>query len=76
MTDGIAYPPRGLSRLEAARYVGIGTTLFDAMVTDGRMPKPRIINSRTVWDRLQLDDAFNELPHRGSEPVKKVFALL
>ena len=23
MTDGIAYPPRGLSRLEAARYVGM-----------------------------------------------------
>ena len=76
MTDSIAYPPRGLSRLEAARYVGIGTTLFDAMVADGRMPKPRIINSRTVWDRLQLDDAFNELPHRGSEQPKKVFALL
>jgi predicted DNA-binding transcriptional regulator AlpA len=68
--------PRGLCRDEAARYVGIGTTLFDQMVLDGRMPQPRIINSRTVWDRLQLDDAFNELPHRGSENLKKVFALL
>lgn len=76
MSDGIAYPPRGLSRDEAARYVGIGTTLFDAMVQDGRMPGPKVINSRTVWDRLELDAAFNDLPHRGREPVKKVFALL
>lgn len=73
MTDSIW--PRGLSRDEAARYVGIGTTLFDAMVLDGRMPHPRTINSRVIWDRLELDDAFNELPHRGREPAK-VFALL
>ena len=26
------YPPRGMSRAEAARYIGIGTTLFDQMV--------------------------------------------
>lgn len=76
MEDGIAYPPRGLSRAEAARYIGIGTTLFDQMVLDGRMPRPKVINSRTVWDRLQLDAAFNDIPHRGCEPVKKVFALL
>ena len=54
--------PRGLSREQAATYVGIGTTLFDVMVTDGRMPKARIINARKVWDRWQLDVAFDNLP--------------
>ena len=51
-------PPRGLSREQAAAYVGISPSLFK----DGRMPAPKRINSRTVWDRLQLDEAFTALP--------------
>jgi len=53
--------PRGLSRTEAAGYVGISPSLFDAMVKDGRMPQPKRINSRTVWDRRALDVAFESL---------------
>lgn len=55
-------PPRGLSRQEAAAYVGISPSLFDMLVKDGRMPAPKRINARTVWDRLQLDAAFAALP--------------
>src|SRR5215469_9205069 len=55
-------PPRGLSREQAAAYVGISPSLFDMLVKDGRMPAPKRINSRTVWDRLQLDDAFTAIP--------------
>lgn len=55
-------PPRGLSREQAAAYVGISPSLFDALVKDGRMPGPKRINSRTVWDRLELDAAFAALP--------------
>jgi hypothetical protein len=55
-------PPRGLSRAEAAAYVGISISLFDMMVKEGRMPGPKRINSRAVWDRLQLDLAFDALP--------------
>lgn len=51
-------PPRGLSREQAAAYVGISPSLFDMLVKDGRMPKPKRINARTVWDRLQVDTAF------------------
>ena len=54
--------PLGLSRAEAAWWVGVGVTLFDAMVLDGRMPKPKRINKRTVWDRDQLTLAFKALP--------------
>jgi hypothetical protein len=32
------------------------------MVADGRMPKPKRIDGRNVWDRLLLDVAFNSLP--------------
>ena len=56
--------PRGLNREVAASYIGIGTTLFDALVAEGRMPKPKLINSRKIWDRQELDIAFNKLPNR------------
>ena len=51
-----------MSRDEAARYVGVGTSKFDQMVADGRMPKPKKIDGRVVWDRLRLDAAFTDLP--------------
>ncbi len=54
--------PRGLSRVQAATYVGVGATLFDEMVEDSRMPAPKRINSKTVWDRQALDEAFAGLP--------------
>jgi predicted DNA-binding transcriptional regulator AlpA len=60
--DTISYAPRGLSRIEAARYVGVGTTKFDEMVADGRMPRPKRIDGRAVWDRLKIEAAFSDLP--------------
>jgi len=59
--DHIAYPPRGLSRPFAARYIGVSTSKFDQMVSDGRMPEPIRIDSRKVWDRLKIDAAFEAL---------------
>lgn len=64
--DGIAYPPRGMARAEAARYIGVGTTKFDELVADGRMPKPKRIDGRKVWDRVALDLAFTDLPSEGN----------
>jgi excisionase family DNA binding protein len=61
-TDSLAYPPRGMSRDEAARYVGVGATKFDEMVADGRMPRPKRVDGRVVWDRIKLDMAFSDLP--------------
>jgi predicted DNA-binding transcriptional regulator AlpA len=55
-------PPRGLSRVQSAAYIGVSPSLFDAMVKDGRMPKPTRINTRAVWDRVKLDEAFAVLP--------------
>jgi predicted DNA-binding transcriptional regulator AlpA len=52
---------RGLSREQSARYIGISASLFDQLVKDGRMPKPKRINARTVWDRRKLDEAFDIL---------------
>lgn len=59
--DSLAYPPRGLSREEAARYVGVSPSTFDRLIAEGRMPRPAHIGKRVVWDRLKLDAAFSDL---------------
>ncbi|MCZ6863826.1 MAG: hypothetical protein O7I42_26845 [Alphaproteobacteria bacterium] len=56
-------PPRGLARGQSAAYIGTGTTKWDEMVADGRMPKPKRIDGRVVWDRLEIDEAFAALPN-------------
>lgn len=66
--------PRGLSRAQAAAYIGVSPSLFDEMVQDGRMPKPTRINARTVWDRIKLDEAFAALSDddKGGDPWSAV----
>ena len=57
-------PRRGLSRDEAAMYIGISAAKFDEMVADGRMPAPIKIDARTVWDIRSLDLAFDDLSNK------------
>jgi len=63
--------PRGLSRIQAAEYIGVSTSLFDEMVRDKRMPGPKRINARTVWDRQAIDLAYDLLP--GGEQEDEVW---
>jgi hypothetical protein len=65
-THGLRFTPRGMSRFEAADYIGVSPSLFDIMVRDGRMPGPKLINTRTIWDRFALDRAFEVLPDRDA----------
>lgn len=64
----LSLAPRGLSREQAAAYIGISASLFDALVRDGRMPVPKRINGRTVWDRRQLDERFDAIDDSGCNP--------
>jgi len=57
----------GMSREEAAEYIGIGPNLFDQMVKDSRMPKPKPIGARRVWSRPEIEKAFALLPHEGHD---------
>jgi excisionase family DNA binding protein len=54
--------PRGLSRTEAAEYIGISPSKFDELVKAGTMPVPKEIGARRVWDRHAIDAAFDDLP--------------
>lgn len=58
-------PPRGLSRELASIYIGVSASKFDQLVSDGRMPAPKRIDGRKLWDRDALDRAFWALPDDG-----------
>ena len=62
--------PRGLSRIQAAAYIGVSPSLFDQMVKDGRMPQPKRINTRVIWDIRLLDEAFGALPEEPDQPAE------
>lgn len=68
-------PPRGLSRVAAAQYIGISPSKFDELVAVDRMPRPKRIDGRVVWDRHQLDTSFDALPHDGAGDDKWDVAL-
>jgi hypothetical protein len=54
-------PRRGLSRVEAAMYIGISVSKFDQLVRDDRMPSPIFLDGRRLWDLRKLDAAFDAL---------------
>lgn len=60
----------GLAEYEAAAAVGLGTTKFREMVDDGRMPKPRLMGGRMVYDVDELRAAFKSFPHQDEERVE------
>ena len=62
--------PRGLRRVEAAAYIGVSPSLFDGMITDGLMPKPKRVRGRVIWDRVQLDEAFAAIPNEHEDAPK------
>lgn len=60
--------PRGLSRIEAARYVGVSPSTFDKLVNSGAMPRPKRVGARKIYDRAALDAAFDLIdPNLGDE---------
>jgi predicted DNA-binding transcriptional regulator AlpA len=68
LSDVRPVPRRGLSRDEAAMYIGISAGKFDELVADGRMPGPIKIDSRKIWDIRSLDLAFEALPRENPMP--------
>jgi hypothetical protein len=63
-------PRRGLSRLEAAMYLGISPSKFDGLRNDGRVGPAKLIDGRKVWDIYLLDEFFDALPTEDNETAE------
>ena len=64
----LSLPPRGLSRVQAAEFIGVSPSTFDKMVADGEMPAPKRIRGRVIWDRKQVDCAFDAFDDGEENP--------
>ena len=58
LRDTLIYA-RGMRADYAAAYLGMGKTKFLELVDKGTMPKAVVIDGIKVWDRLDLDAAFD-----------------
>jgi len=67
LPDFRSYPPRGLSREDAARWLGVSPSKFDQMRKDGRIGPAKLIDGRKVWDIRGLNDAFDALPEEHDQ---------
>jgi predicted DNA-binding transcriptional regulator AlpA len=72
LQDRLCYPPRGMRAERASSYLGMSTASFLSLVAEGAMPRPRRIRGMNIWDRLQLDAAFENFQQEGDDaPAKK-----
>jgi len=49
---------RGFSEMEAAGYLSLSPSFFRQLVIANKMPRPRLIGARRVFDIQELDAAF------------------
>jgi len=61
-----AITPRLLRRERAAAYVDMSAVHFDKLVRAGVIPAPKKLQSLKVWDRDELDNFADHLPHDGA----------
>ena len=55
-------PRRGLSRVEAAAYIGVSPSKFDELRKGGRIGPAKILDGRKLYAIEMLDEFFDALP--------------
>ncbi len=55
-------PRRGLSRIEAAMYLGISPSKFDELRKNRRIGPAKILDGRKLYAIEMLDEFFDALP--------------
>jgi hypothetical protein len=55
----------------AAAYLGMGKTKFLELVDKGSMPRAVVIDAIKVWDRLDLDAAFDAAKEAAEDALSE-----
>ena len=61
--------PRGLSGMLAALYTGVSENKFLAEVRAGIWPKPEERGRRKIWDRHEIDEAWDRRHEAEGDPL-------
>jgi hypothetical protein len=62
-------PRRGLSRVEAATYIGVSPSKFDELRKSGRIGPAKVLDGRKLYAIEMLDEFFDSLPAEGDNAV-------
>lgn len=66
LQDHMSYPPRAMRAERAAAYLGgMAVSTFFELVEDGLLPRGVEVKGMKMWDRHDLDAAFDELKARS-----------
>jgi hypothetical protein len=63
-------PRRGLSRVEAAMYLGISPSKFDELRKSGRIGAAKVLDGRKLYAIEMLDEFLDSLPAEGDNAVE------
>jgi hypothetical protein len=55
-------PRRGLSRVEAAAYIGVSPSKFDELRKANRIAPPKVLDGRLIFTIERLDEFLDALP--------------
>jgi hypothetical protein len=59
---------RGLSRVEAAAYIGVSPSKFDQLRRSGRLAAPKVLDGRLIFTVERLDEFLDALPDENQTP--------
>lgn len=60
-------PRLAMSIADLALSLGVSTNSIRKMVEEGRLPRPRVWNTRRIWRTAEIDAALSEWPIDGEE---------
>ena len=75
LADGLSYPPRGMRADRAAAYLGMSKSSFLRLVEDELLPGGIVVGGMTLWDRLELDAAFENLKCADQNSMHKILGI-
>ena len=66
LQDNFAYPPRAFRADRAAAYLDISKSMFLQWVAEGKMPRGTRVGGLRIWDREDIDAAYEALKETES----------
>jgi predicted DNA-binding transcriptional regulator AlpA len=75
LADSLSYPPRMMRLSRAAAYVDVSPSTFLRMVQERAMPQPILHNGVTMWDRIEIDAACDDLKEGPINTYDKTMGL-
>jgi excisionase family DNA binding protein len=74
LQNNLSYPPRAMRADRAASYLDISKSMFLQWVAEGKMPRGVRIGGVRVWDRQEIDEAFEALKQAENNPRNPIEA--